>query len=97
MYAWSTDSLSEPARLDYMRRAAMYSYDILRIRNREELWRRTAATIAEWVEASVVRGFRIEADGRPVWWRAPRPRNCPSGPGTWNRRWSHGPLPVSDR
>ncbi len=65
MYAWKDDGFSEPAELDYMRRAAMYSYDILRTRDRDELWQRTARGIADWVEASVVRGFELGADGGP--------------------------------
>jgi diguanylate cyclase (GGDEF)-like protein len=66
MYAWDDDGFSEPDSLDYMRRAAMYSYDILRIRDQDELWRRTAGIVADWLDASVVRGFQIEADGRPA-------------------------------
>jgi diguanylate cyclase (GGDEF)-like protein len=65
MYAWNDDGSSQPAQPDYMRRAAMYSYDILRIRDRDELWQRTTRGIAEWVEASVVRGFQLDPSGRP--------------------------------
>lgn len=44
---------------DYMRRVAMLSYDILRIRDTAEVWSRLADSVAALLQTTTVRGFDL--------------------------------------
>ncbi|HEX2378670.1 MAG TPA: GGDEF domain-containing protein [Gaiellales bacterium] len=67
MFAWSPRDLDGLARQDsYMRRGAMLSFEILRTHEREGLWPRVVKDVAEWLDATAVRGFDLDGDGRPV-------------------------------
>jgi diguanylate cyclase (GGDEF)-like protein len=67
MFAWSPRDLDSYARHDsYMRRGAMLSFEILRIQERESFWPRVVKDVAEWLDATAVRGFDLDAGGAPV-------------------------------
>ncbi len=67
MFAWSPRSLEslgdEPT---HMRRSAQDSFRILRITDVDALWARIASDVAEWLDPSAVRAFRLGADGVPT-------------------------------
>ncbi|HEX3329163.1 MAG TPA: hypothetical protein VHS27_04515 [Gaiellales bacterium] len=46
---------------DYMRRVAMLSYDILRVRDTGEVWNRPAESVAALLQTTAVRGFDLDA------------------------------------
>jgi hypothetical protein len=67
MFAWSPRDLDGYARQDsYVRRGAMLSFEILRVQERERFWPRVVKDVAEWLDATAVRGFDLDADGAPV-------------------------------
>ena len=45
---------------DYLRRIAMLSYDILRVRDPGEVWNRLAESVASLLQTTAVRGFDLE-------------------------------------
>ncbi len=49
-----------------MRRGAMLSFEILRIQERELFWPRIVKDVAEWLDATAVRGFDLDTDGVPI-------------------------------
>lgn len=64
MFAWSPRDLDAYARQDsYMRRGAMLSFEILRAQGREVFWPRVVKDVAEWLDATAVRGFDLDAEG----------------------------------
>ncbi|HSD01286.1 MAG TPA: diguanylate cyclase [Gaiellales bacterium] len=67
MFAWSPRDLDAYARQDsYMRRGAMLSFEILRVHEREGFWPRVVENVAEWLDATAVHGFDLDAEGTPV-------------------------------
>jgi diguanylate cyclase (GGDEF)-like protein len=67
MFAWSPRDLEGYARQDsYARRGAMLSFEILRTHDREMFWPRVVKDVAEWLDATSVHGFDLDADGVPV-------------------------------
>ena len=68
MFAWSPRDLEAYARQDsYVRRGAMLSFEILRTQEREVFWPRVVKDVAEWLDATAVRGFDLDANGVPAW------------------------------
>jgi diguanylate cyclase (GGDEF)-like protein len=68
MYAWSPRTFDPgPSEhdFDFMRRAAMSSFRILRTTNRDELWERIVEEVGWWLEASAVRAFRMDDQHEP--------------------------------
>jgi diguanylate cyclase (GGDEF)-like protein len=62
MFAWSPRSLEDfgsPPEGEYLRRSAMLSFGILRTHERRQLWPRLVKDVAEWLDASAVRGFDL--------------------------------------
>jgi len=67
MFAWSPRDLQAYARQDsYVRRGAMLSFEILRIQEREGFWPRVVKDVVEWLDATAVHGFDVDARGAPV-------------------------------
>jgi len=67
MFAWTPRDLEGYARQDsYVRRGAMLSFEILRAREREVFWPRAVKDVAEWLDATAVRGFDLDGDGAAV-------------------------------
>jgi hypothetical protein len=67
MFAWSPRDLQGYARQDsYIRRGAMLSFEILRVQEREGFWPRVVKDVAEWLDATAVRGFDLDAEGIPA-------------------------------
>jgi len=62
MFAWTprgTEALTGPSPDEYMRRSAMLSFGILRTHEAGEVWPRLVKDVAEWLDASTVRGFEL--------------------------------------
>jgi diguanylate cyclase (GGDEF)-like protein len=67
MFAWSPRDLDAYARQDsYVRRGAMLSFEILRTQEREVFWPRVVKDVAEWLDATAVRGFDLASEGAPA-------------------------------
>ncbi|HEY7259590.1 MAG TPA: GGDEF domain-containing protein [Gaiellales bacterium] len=67
MFAWSPRDLVGYARQDsYVRRGAILSFEILRTQEREVFWQRVVKDVAEWLDATAVRGFDVDSNGAPV-------------------------------
>lgn len=67
MYAWTPRGLDAYTRTtsdDYLRRGAMLSFGILRTHESGAIWRRLVKDVAEWLDATTVRGFDLEAGHR---------------------------------
>jgi diguanylate cyclase (GGDEF)-like protein len=58
MYRWTDRDDAGP---DYMRRVAMLSYDILRVREPHAVWSRLGETVATLLETTGLRGFDLDA------------------------------------
>jgi diguanylate cyclase (GGDEF)-like protein len=69
VYAWKPrglDSLGMDHEAEYLRRAAMSSFRILRSSQEPDLlWPRLVEEVSQWLEASAVQAFRFDRDGLP--------------------------------
>jgi len=62
MFAWTprdTGALTGASPDEYMRRSAMLSFGILRTHDAASVWPRLVKDVAEWLDASTVRGFDV--------------------------------------
>jgi diguanylate cyclase (GGDEF)-like protein len=67
MYAWTPRGLDAYTRTtpdDYLRRGAILSFGILRTHERRAIWPRLVKDVAEWLDATAVRGLDLETDHR---------------------------------
>jgi diguanylate cyclase (GGDEF)-like protein len=67
MFAWTPRGLDAYSRAtpdDYLRRGPMLSFGILRTHESGAIWPRLVKDVTEWLDATAVRGFDLEADHR---------------------------------